>query len=151
MVKVSASVDVVSVVSQGSVLGLFLNILYTFKLFGIVVNHIAAYADDTTISVVFPRSLSRPQVMKSLNQSLAAIDSWCSKRYMRLNTNETKSMVVSRSQSYAPRYGDLTLGGTKFEEVRSLSLLGITLDSKLTFETHLREVLSKVARSLVVC
>ena len=44
--------------------------------------------------------------------------------------------------------GDLTLGGAELEEIKDLRILGVTLDSKLRFETHLREVVSKAARSL---
>ena len=47
--KVNASVDVVSGVSQGSVLGPLLFILYTSELFRIVVNHIVGYTNDTRI------------------------------------------------------------------------------------------------------
>ena len=59
-------------------------------------------------------------------------------------------MVVSQSGTIALRYGDLTLGGVEVEEVKSLRILDVTLDSKFTFETYLREVVSKVARSLEV-
>ena len=75
--------------------------------------------------------------MESPNQNLAVI-----------NCGKTKFMLVSRSRIIAPGYGDLTLGGTELQEVNSLRILGVTLDSKLTFETHVREVVSKVARSL---
>ena len=61
-----------------------------------------------------------------------------------------KSMVVSRSRTYAPGYGNLTLGDAELEELKSMRILGVTLGSKLTFETHLREDLSKAARSLRV-
>ena len=64
--------------------------------------------------------------------------------------HETNSMVVSRSVTYAPGNGDLTLGGAEVEEVKSIRILEVTLDSKLTFETHLDEVVSKAARSLSV-
>ena len=36
------------------------------------------------------------------------------------------------------------------EEVKSLHILGITFESKLTFETHLHKVVSKAARSLSI-
>ena len=75
--EVSASVDVVSGIPQVMVLRSSLFILYTFKHIHIVGNHIMNYADDTTICTVIPRPHSRPQVMESLNQDLAAIDSWC--------------------------------------------------------------------------
>ena len=121
--KISASVDVVSRVT-------LLFILYTSELFHIVENRIVGYADDTMIYAVIPRPLSRSQV--------------------RLNPKKTKSMVVSRSRTSAPGYGELTLGSAELEEAKSLHILGVTYDSKLTFEMHLREVVSKAARNLGV-
>ena len=59
-------------------------------------------------------------------------------------------MVVSRSRTIAPGYGDLTLGGAELEEVKSLRILGVTLDSKLSNEIHLREVVSKATKCLGV-
>ena len=59
-------------------------------------------------------------------------------------------MVVSRSRTTAPGYGDFTLGGAELEEVKSLRILGKTLDPKLTFETHLCEVMPKATMSLSV-
>ena len=63
-------------ISQGSVLGSLLFILYTFELFYIVGNHTVGYAVDTTIYEIIPRPFSVSQVMQSPNQDLAAIHSW---------------------------------------------------------------------------
>ena len=130
--KISASVDVVSEVPHGSDLGPLLFKLYTSELFNIVGNHIVGYADDATIYAVIPRPLSRPRAMESLNQDLAGINSWGLKWYMRFNPKKTKSTVVSRPQTIASSYGDLTLGGAELEELKSLRILGGNLDSKLT-------------------
>ena len=148
--NVSASVDVVSGVPQGCVLGPLLFILYTSELSHIVWIHIVCYADDTTSYPVIPRPLSRPQMMELLNRHLAAIYYWCLKKNRRLNPEKTKSTVVGRSRTVAPGYDDLTVGGAVLEEVKSLRILGVTLDSMLTLETHLPEVVSQVARSLGV-
>ena len=51
--------------------------------------------------------------------------------------------MVSRSVISAPCYGDLALGGVEFEELKSLRILGVSIDFKLTFETHLREIISR--------
>ena len=58
--KVSVSVDEVSSVPKGSVLGPLLFILYTSEIFHIVGNPMLSYADDTMIYAVIPTPLSRP-------------------------------------------------------------------------------------------
>ena len=150
MTEGSASVKLVSGVPQSSVLEQLLYILYTSGFLHIVWNHIVGCSDDTSIYAVIPRSLLRPQVMESLNQYLAAIDTWRLKWHMRLNPKNTKSMVVNGFQSYSPGYGDLILSGVELAAVRSLRNSGVTLDCKLTFETHLREDVSNASRSLGV-
>ena len=165
--KASASVAVVSRVPQGSVLGPLLFILYNSELFHIVEKHIVTCADDTANYAVILRQLSRSQVMDLVamnslytsgfldsfrvhNQDLAAVDSRCLKWHMRLKRKKPKSMVVSRSRINALGHDDLVVDGAQLEEVKNLRTLMGTLDFKLTFETHLREVASKAARSLDV-
>ena len=99
-----------------------------------------------TIYAVIPEPLSRPH-----EGIVAAIDSWCLKWHMRPNPKKTKSMVVNRSRTSAPGYGDLTLGGAELEELKSPRILGETFDSRLTFDIHLREVVSKAVRNLGSC
>ena len=59
--KVSASVDVVSGVPPGSVLGSLLFIFYSLELFHIDGHHVVGYTDDTTIYTVIHSPLSRLQ------------------------------------------------------------------------------------------
>ena len=60
---------------------------------------------------------------------------------------KTKFMVVGRSRNTTPGYGDPTPSSAELEKVDGLHILGVTVDSKLTFETHFREVVSKAART----
>ena len=46
-------------------------------------------------------------------------------------------MMVSRSRAIASGYGDLTLSSAELKEVKFQRILGVTLGSKLTLETHL--------------
>ena len=87
--EISVSIDVVSEVPQGSILESLLFILNASKLFHIVESHMAGYEDDTTSYAVIPRLFSRPQVMESLNQDLVALNSWCLKWHMKLNSKKT--------------------------------------------------------------
>ena len=59
---------------------------------------------------------------------------------MKLNAGKTKTMIVSRSRTMYPQSPPLTVGGTVLKESVDLDILGVTFDSKMTFETHLRSV-----------
>ena len=54
--------------------------------------------------------------------------------------SKTKSMIVSRSLTMHPLSPPLTIGGTVLKESDNLVILGVTFDSKMTFEKHLRSV-----------
>ena len=45
---------------------------------------------------------------------------------MRFHFKKTKSMVVSRSRTITPDYGDVNLGGAELEEIKSLRILEAT-------------------------
>ena len=49
-------------------------------------------------------------------------------------------MIVSRSLTMHPQLPPLTSDGTVLQESDDLDILGVTFDSKLTFEKHLRSV-----------
>ena len=59
---------------------------------------------------------------------------------MKLNASKTKTMIVSRSCTMHPQSPPLTIDGTVLKESDDLDVLGVTFDSKLTFEKHLRSV-----------
>ena len=49
-------------------------------------------------------------------------------------------MIVSGSRTMHPQSPPLTIGGTVLKESDDLVILGVTFDSKMTFEKHLRSV-----------
>ena len=53
---------------------------------------------------------------------------------------DTKTMTVSRSRTMPPQSPALTIGGTVLKESADLVIFGVTFDSKMTFEKHLRSV-----------
>ena len=59
---------------------------------------------------------------------------------MKLNASKIKNMIVSRSRTMHPQSPLLTIGGTVLMESDDLVILGVTIDSKMTFEKHLRSV-----------
>ena len=56
---------------------------------------------------------------------------------MKLNASKTKTMIVSRSRTMHPQSPTSTIGGTVQKKSDDLVILGVTFDSKMTFEKHL--------------
>ena len=136
----SKLVNIVSGVPQGSVLGPLLFLLYTSELFSTVENKLIGYADDSTLMAVVPSPGVRVAVAESLFRDLGRVSEWCGLWGMKLNESKTKTMIVSRSQTMHPQSPPLTIGGTVLKESDNLVILGVTFDSKMTFEKHLRSV-----------
>ena len=67
---------------------------------------------------------------------------------MKLNATKTKTMIISRSRTLLPSFPNLVLDGTVLEESSILTILGVTLDSKLTFEYHVRSLAKSVSQKL---
>ena len=138
----SSTVDVVSGVPQGSVLGPLLFLLYTSDLPGSLENTLVGYADDSTLISPIPRPADRLSVACSMNRDLDRIRSWCLRWGMVVNPSKTKGLLVSRSRTVNPVLPELVLDGSVVEMVGQLKILGVYLDRKLTFEHHIRSVAS---------
>ena len=127
-------------VPRGSVLGPLLLLLYTSELFSILENKLIGYADDSTLMDVVPSPDARVTVAESLNNYLVRVNAWCDLWGMKLNSSKTKTMIVSRSPTMHYQSPPLTIDGTVLKESDDQDILGMTFDSKLTFEKHLRSV-----------
>ena len=127
----SRLVNVVSGVSQGSVLGPLLFLLYTSELFSILENKLISYADDSTLMAVVPSPGIRVAVAESLIPDHGRVSEWCDVWGMKLNASKTKTMIVSRSRTMHPQSPPLTIGGTVLKEFDDLVILGVTFDSNV--------------------
>ena len=73
-----------------------------------------------------------------MNLDLVRVNAWCNLWGMKLNASKTKTMIVSRSRTMHLQSATFTIDGTVLKESDDLDILGVTFDSKLTFEKHLR-------------
>ena len=125
---VSNYVDVVSGVSQGSVLGPLLFILYTADLFSIVDNLLVGYADDATLNSVAQRPANGVSVSNSLQCDTDTISNWCSRWGMCLNVDKTKTTTISRSRTVLPSFPELMLNSVVLKESSELIITDVTFD-----------------------
>ena len=126
-------------------LGSLLFILYASEMFELVVNRLFEYADDSTLLAVVHKPADRPAVAASLNMDLARIQEWCKI----LNPNKTNSSVVRRSRLNSP-HGDFILSGVSIQDSPNLNILGVKVDSQLTFKDHVRGIVSHVSQRIGV-
>ena len=82
----------------------------------------------------------RVAIAECLIRDLGRVSEWCDLWGMKLNTCKTKTMIVLRSRTVHPQSPPLTIGGTVLKESNDFVILGVTFDSKMTFEKHLRSV-----------
>ena len=141
-------VNVVLGVPQASVLCPLLLILYTLELFSILENKLVGYADDSTLMAVVPSPGVRVTVPESLIRDFGRVSEWCDLWWMKLNESKTKTMRVSRFRTMHLQSPSLTIGVTALKEYDDHVILGVTFDSKMTFENHLRSVSRSTSQKL---
>ena len=118
------------------------------EVFSILYNKLIDYADDSSLIAVVPSAGLRVAVAESLSRDLVKVNEWCDLWGMKWNSSRTKTMIVARSRTMHPQSPALTIGGTVLKESEDLVILGVTFDSKITFEKHLRSVFRAASQRL---
>jgi hypothetical protein len=94
------------------------------------------YADDTA---EYYADYSPMVLNYNINKELNIIKDWLTRNKLSINTVNTQALVMG-TNTY--KY-DLKLGDTPVEIKDSLKILGVAIDSKLTYDEHLKIQLSK--------
>ncbi|HXB11043.1 MAG TPA: reverse transcriptase family protein, partial [Bacteroidia bacterium] len=99
------------------------------------------FADD--VSLLAPVNPNDHQHSTSLiNELLTNIMRWYETHRLAINVSKTKVMVFSTRQRSTPRLNDFILNGTILQCVSTLKLLGMTLDTSLTFRSHILNIVN---------
>ena len=112
-------------------------------------NKLIGYDDHSTLIAVVLSPGVRVTVAESLSRDLMKVSKWCDLGGIKLNTSKTKTMIVSKSSTMHPQSPALTIGGTVLKKSDALAVLGVTFDSKITFEKDLRYVSRAASHGLV--
>uniref|UniRef100_A0A8K9UDU7 Reverse transcriptase domain-containing protein n=1 Tax=Oncorhynchus mykiss TaxID=8022 RepID=A0A8K9UDU7_ONCMY len=100
------------------------------------------YADDT---ILYTSGPSLDTVLTTLQASFNAIQLSFRGLQLLLNTSKTKCMLFNRSLPAPTRLSNITtLDGSDLEYVDNYKYLGVWLDCKLSFQTHIKHLQSKV-------
>ena len=134
--------DVVAVISQGSILGPLLFLIYIDDLSESLHANPKLFADDTSL---FSTVHDITETKNELNNDLRKITIWTHQWEMLFNPDISKQAheVVFSRKHFKISHPSLTFNSIPVAQVGSLNHLGISLDSKLNFDEHLHNSQSK--------
>ena len=144
---VSDSVDILSGVPQGSVLGPLLFIIYVNDLAYISLSgtsKVILYADDLALH----RPITSANDYYVLQEDITAIENWTAANNLHFNISKCKYMMISRRRTPEIQVPPLTLNGLPLERVETFKYLGLLLSSDLSWFNHIDSVCSRAKRIL---
>ena len=89
----------------------------------------------------------------SLNKSVSEIQLWASANKLPLNEDKTKVLMITGKRCVANINGsdiDVFVNGKQLSNVDCATLLGIEIDSKLSFDEHIEKVCKKLAFRITI-
>ena len=136
-------------VPQGSVLGPLLFILFTNNLQSIAKKHdflFHSYADDSQFYLRFspnPANKATHYIAKKVQKCLIDIESWMTKRYLKMNMSKTEFLEICPYQhrNCIKQFSEFTVNAINIKSSKNVKCLGFYYDEKLSFERNINEII----------
>ncbi|PFX20768.1 RNA-directed DNA polymerase from mobile element jockey [Stylophora pistillata] len=147
-VKVAnAKSDIVKIhrgVPQGSVLGpLFFNIFLNDLFYFVTEVKLSNYADDNQLT---SSDIALGVVQAALIRNLRVTSKWFHDCGLTLNLDKCKLLVLPKRKSDLV---ELDIDGFQVKATDNVELLGVVIDNKLTFKSHISRLIKKVEEGCV--
>ena len=108
--------------------------------------YVQAYADDLAVLVTGADMLwIRGMAQKAINIA----ENCALEQELQFSCKKTEIVLFTHKQN--PDLGSLSMNGTKLELSNEARLLGVTLDSKLTWKPHITRITRKATTALMQC
>ena len=134
-------------VPQGAVLSPLLYNVYVADIPSCKLIQMAQFADDTCI---FYQSKHRniPKTISFLQQAIDQLSDWFARWNIKINAQKTQAIVFSKTghRVEAP----IKIQNCVIPYNTSVKYLGVTLDSKLTFQNHITTIINKAYGALSI-
>jgi len=137
---------VTSGVPQGSVLGPLLFIIFINDIINTTNNsEFIMFADDCTL---YSNSTNITDLITSTNLNLKTIYQWSLLNKIYINMKKTKFIFFTHTKGIAINNIDIKINNVNIERVDTFKLLGVIIDSRLNFKSHINHVISKITISM---
>ena len=132
-------------IPQGSVLGPLLFIIYTNDLPDCINRATTIlFADDTTI---YKSSTNLKSLYDSMSQNLTILTDWFRGNKLSLNVSKTNYMIFSTSNLDIDQL-TIKMDNQTINRTNCTKFLGLFIDDKMKWETHINNMKSRISRSL---
>ena len=131
-------------VPQGSALGPLFFLIYINDLTENIATGMKLFADDTSLFSVVE---TENETAQALNSDLEKNRTWAWQWKMKFNADKTEEVLFSCKRN-KPTHPTLKLGSSDIIAKIEHKHLGMILDSKLNFQSHIREVIVKARRGI---
>lgn len=96
------------------------------------------YVDDVVLD--FSRDMAL-EVSEQIDATVSRVHEWGVRNKLRFALHKTYTMVITQKLKYETSF--LTMGGTGIETITEIEVLNLTIDSMLTFNTHVGNICKK--------
>ena len=111
---------------------------------GIATENMCNYADDNTIWTV---GKNVDDIIYKLETEVAALNKWFKDNSLLLNEDKCNFMIFEHKQTRTEK-ANIKIGNATIEKTKKAKLLGITLDSKLNFEEHIKNLCKEAGKKI---